>query len=286
MSRSSRRDLGIGATLAVMLAAGLVIPRWAQTLLLMGAVMLLVSAWTWPRITHPRLRRRIGSTIVAGWLGAAVAMVLSIELGPIVMVIAVSLVGVVIAVIDGRRWRAAALPAQGEARGPFTFEGSAHALGAAPKVPGTDRVAALWTARQGRRRWSSAGRFELRDDQRKVLVEREHADVRAPAWVMTGALARDAAVALDGADPTRPITIRWIPEGDRVFVVGGVTLQDDAEAPSFRDPGRIRVFSGPVLVSSGFHRLAVGDARRRLVIASVLAMCSTGIGLGSALTCW
>ena len=44
MSRSSRRDLGIGATLAVMLAAGLVIPRWAQTLLLMGAVMLLVSA--------------------------------------------------------------------------------------------------------------------------------------------------------------------------------------------------------------------------------------------------
>ncbi|MBL0214680.1 MAG: hypothetical protein IPQ07_12425 [Myxococcales bacterium] len=284
MSRSSRRDLGIGATLAVMLAAGLVIPRWAQTLLLMGAVMLLVSAWTWPRITHPRLRRRIGSTIVAGWLGAAVAMVLSIELGPIVMVLVVSVVGVVLAVMDSLRWRAVALPAQGEASGSFTFEGSAHAIGAATRVPGTDRAAAVWTARQGRRRWSSTGRFELRDDERKVLVERAHADVRGDAWVLTGGLARDAAAELDGADTTRPITIRWIPEGDRVFVVGGVTLQDDPEAPSFRDPGRIRVFSGPVIVSAGFHRLAVRDARRRLVLAGVLAVCASGIGLGSALT--
>ncbi|HWU89759.1 MAG TPA: hypothetical protein VN253_20995 [Kofleriaceae bacterium] len=271
------RELAAAGGLAAALAAELVLTPWAHVLVVSGAVMMALVGWTWRRHAHEWLQPRIASSFLSGFAGFVVTMLAIAEVGVSALVLAAAAGAAGAAALERSRLRGAPMPTQGEARGRVAFEGTAHALGDPPRVPGADREVALWLVRQGRRRWSSTGRIELRDEQRKVWIEPDGARVRRAPWVVVGPLRRAMARALDGADPSGPIRVWSFRDGDRVHVVGEARLEDDPSAASFRDPGRVHVFSGDVLVGAGWLADARRRAHARLLIWSALAACAGGL---------
>lgn len=269
--------VAVGA--AVVLAATSVIP-WRLHALAVGSVTLvIVAGGLWVRRDHDRLRPRIAGSAIAGLVGFAAAFVVVAETTAATFVLGAAIVALGAAALERARLRGAPVPVQTETNRRVAFEGTAHAIGDPPHVPGTDRDVAMWVAEHERQRWTSTSRFEIRDDQRRVIVDPAPARVRATPWLMSGAIG-DAAARTLGADASLPRRLRtpirvWsFRDGDQVHVVGTVTLENDPLAPTLRDPARVSVFTANPVIGAG--RLT--EARRR---ASVRLWLSTAIAIGA-----
>jgi len=82
------------------------------------------------------------------------------------------------------------------------------------------------------------------------------------------------------ADPVRVWSFR---DGDQVYVVGGVTLEDDPAAPTLRDPARVSVFTARTLVGRGALVAVRRAADMRALLWSAIAIGAgllTAAGLG------
>ena len=283
MTPSLKRDLAVTALFAGALVAGVTMSVGWQFVMLALAMLVLGFAWTWPRVAHHRLKSRLATPITVGFAGVAIAMFVLVAIGLVVTVLVIASVAVIAAAVDRARLVGAAIPGDGEGRGRCVFAGTAHAVGPPASIPALDRTAVAWVARQGRRRWSSVDRFELRDEQRRVLVEPGAAVIRGTALVIQRGLAQKAARALDGADPKEPIRVWSIDEGETVFVVGEPRLEADPNAPTLRDPGRVHVFVGNAVIGHGDRHGALAAAVRRLVLAGAVAVSAGGIAVATAL---
>ena len=277
------REVTVGATLAATLAAGLVLSPPAHLLVLACVVMMWLSGWTWRRGSHDGLRNRIASTFLVGVVGFAFVLLAGAWAGVPILVLAVAVAAACAAAVERARLGGAPIPAEGEARGRVAFDGTAHARGEPPRLPGTERVVAMWIARQGRRRWSSTGRVELRGPQGKVWLEPARARVRGAPSILPAQRTGNAARELDGADPSDDIQLWSVSDGDPLYVVGAVTLQEDPDSPSFRDAGRVNVFTGDVVVGMGQRGEALRHLHTRLLIAGGLAACAGGLALATRL---
>jgi len=254
--------MAVGAI--VVQAATLVIPWRLHALAVAGATLVILARVTWIRGEHDMLRERIAGAAIAGFAGFAAAFVVVAETSAATFVLGAAFVALCAAGIERTQLRGAPVPVQAEANGRVAFEGTVHAIGDPPHEPGTDRAVAMWVARHERRRWTSPSRFEIRSEQRRVLVDPEPMRVRDTPRLIGGATWEAAARTL-GADTSQPRRFRepirvWsFDDGAHVYIVGGVRLEDDPSAPALRDPVRVSMFSGDVLIGAG--RLA--DARRR-----------------------
>lgn len=271
MTSQLRRELTVGAVLAATLATGLVVSRTEHEFILAGVVMLGSSVWMWPRVAHHKVRSRVSTPIVVGMIGCAVALWAGLAVGAAMVGLGFSVAFIGAAALERVRLRGAPLPAHGEAHGRVTFEGTTHALGRPPHLPGMEHAVAVWVARQGRKRWSSTNRVELRGKERKVQVDPASARLRCTPWILTPLLARDAARELDGADPDRPIHVWSLSDGDPVYVVGGATIENDPGAPTFRDPESVSVFIGDLVIGMGRRSLAWREVNTRLALWTALA---------------
>jgi hypothetical protein len=113
---------------------------------------------------------------------------------------------------------------------------------------------------------------ELRTETRRVVVEPTAA--RGYGRGAATSSNRRMIEELDGADPSRPIEVWTFHDDCPMFVVGTATLRADPEAPSLRDPGRISVFTGELLVGSDagrFYLELLRHAKLRLAMWSALA---------------
>ena len=129
------------------------------------------------------------------------------------------------------------------------------------------------------RRWGSSERFEVRNGARRVWVAPTPPQVRLTgrSWLMRRAIGRAAARSIGGhADPGRPLRMRYLSEGDMVHVVGVARPSDDPGAPTYRDPVRISLFSGALVVGDG----GLAAARRRALLRT-LAWAALALAAGA-----
>lgn len=284
-----RRDLILAASAVVVLVTALVIESKLHALLIAIAAVFPCAGVSWVRSAHYlRLKHRLAGAATSGFVGAALAFLVVATVGAVVSVLGAAVVLLGVALIERARLRGTAVPMEGEASGRVAFEGTVHAIGDPVQVPGSDYEVAVWLARHGRKRWTSTPRFEVRSDARRVLVEPGSSKLRGDAWVKGGSSGEAAVRAVGGevtdsptyADPVRVWSFR---DGDRVYVIGTATLEDDPAAPTLRDPARISVFTGTTLVGPG--RLAparrVADLRALLwgaVAISAGVLMAAGLG--------
>lgn len=279
MPRLRRGEAAVAVVAAATLVADLVLPRATEGIVLGGAVACAIVPWTWPRTGDEKLRSRIATTAFAAMAGFAAVLFASAPLGAAVVVAAVAAVVAAVAVHGVRKLDGAPLPAQGEATGRASFEGTVHALGEPQRVPGNDLEVVAWVARQGLRRWASSARFEVRSKDRRVALDPGQAQIVGRPWVLRRALGRAAAKALDGANPARLIRAWSLREGDRAYVIGDAALADDPAAPTLRDPAWISVFAGDALIGPGTLAAARGAARMRVVLAAGLAIAAAAVAV-------
>lgn len=272
MSGLRKAEVAVAVLAAGTLAASVVLGRGAEAAVAGGAVACVIVPWTWPRTADEKLRSRIATTSFAAMAGFAAALFASAPLGAAAVVAVIAAVVAVIAARGAAGLAAAALPAEGEAAGRAVFEGTVHAVGAAETVPGSGLEVVAWVARQGRRRWASTARFEVRSEARRVALEPGQAQIAGAAWVPGVALGRAVTQALEGAKPTRLVRVWSLHEGDRVFVVGRAKLADDPAALGLRDPGRISVFVGDARIGAEAHAAAVRAGRLRVAVAAAVAI--------------
>lgn len=281
MTTELRRELSLAALLAATLAATPVLPPWLEALAVAAVVALALGAWSWRRAVHEhkRLHHQLAGTVNVALVGFAAAFFGSLGVGSVVIVLALATVAAIVAVRARVRLAGGPVPAEGDAQVRVEFEGAAHAVGTAPHIPGTDQAVALWVAQQGPRRWSSTDRVELRGDERRVVIDPAHARVLGAPWLIKPQLARGVMAELDGADTTRPIRVWSIREGTHAFVIGSATREDDPQAPSLRDPGRVNVFSGDVVIGTGRRSEALRHAKARLFVWGAIAACAGALAL-------
>lgn len=283
-----RRDVALAIAAIAVLAATLVMPWRLHALVAACATLLILVVVLWIRGEHDMLKERIAGSFIGGLAGFAAVFFVVVQVGAVAAVGGAAALGLCAAGLERRRLRGAAVPVQAEAEGQVAFEGTVHAIGDPPRVPGTDMVVAMWLARHDKGRWSSKSRFEIRSEERRVLVEPEQMRVRGTVWAMGLATGNSAKEAL-GADTTvprrlsTPMRVWSFKDGDHVYLIGGVTLEDDPSAPGLRDPQRISVFTRAPLIGPG--RLA--DARQRadirMWIWTAIAIAAGGLmatGLG------
>jgi hypothetical protein len=283
MTSRLRREVAVTALAAATLAADLVLSRATQPVVLGGAVACALVPWTWPRTADEKLRSRLSTTFLASAAGFAAALFASAPLGAAVVVAVAAVAAAGLAVRAQARLGGAPLPADGEVAGRVRFEGTVHALGSPQRVPGNELEVVAWVARQGRRRWASTARFEVRSADRRIALDPGQAQLTGEPWVLRGVIAHAAAAALDGANPARLVRVWSLRAGDRVYVVGRAALADDPMVATLRDPERISVFSGDALIGPGTYSGALREARARVVIAVALALVAGGVSVASRL---
>jgi hypothetical protein len=284
----SRRDLVLAGVAAAILVTANVVESTLHALLVALAAFVALPVVSWGRTAHyVRLKHRMAGAATAGFVGFAIAFLVVAKVGAVMFVLGAAVVLLGIALGERARLRGAVMPAEGEARGRVAFEGTIHALGAPIHVPGTDDGVAVWIARYGRKRWTSKHRFEVRRDARRVLVDPGALQLRVAPAVMSGSSGERAVRALGGAiadlpslaDPVRVWSFR---DGDQVYVVGGVTLEDDPAAPSLRDPSRVSVFTAKTLVGRGALVAVRRAADMRVLLCSAIAI-SAGLLVAAGL---
>jgi hypothetical protein len=266
---SQARELGFAALTAAIVVSGVVISRGLQALAFGAALAVACALWQWPRSEHiPRLRRRLGDTLVAGFAGLATGILGTIPAGAAGLAGVLALASLAVAIPASRRVRPA----------PAAFDGTLHAR-TQTTLPGTELAAAMWVVRQGRRRWSSSARVELRDEARRVMADPRDAQPIGDGWRPSGALRRSIARELDGAVPAQSIQVWLFREGGRAFVIGHSEREVDPDAPTLRDPERIDVFGGALVIGEGARADAAGAANLRIAAWTAVALAAGVVGL-------
>jgi hypothetical protein len=296
------RELAPATTIAVVallgasLAVRVVLPWQGEALALCAVMMGLVGVRSWhDHARNPRLRRRLASTFTNAIFAGLVFFFAGSYAGapPLVLAIAAAMFGVV--AIDRARLRGEALPApsaQGEPPSEpnrrVAFEGTVHAIGEPAKLPVGGHEVALWVAQQGKRRWDSSARIELRDEARRtrVWLDLAGARVRGDAWVVAGPHRRETEDALAGLDREHPLHVWSFREGTRVFVLGGAKREADPARPGFRDPEQVNVFTGEVLIGLGHLSVAQRRARLRVVLWGALTAAAAASSIARGLGAW
>jgi hypothetical protein len=274
VSTDLRRELALGGLVAIPLALSMAVSRNLQVLAFSLVLMLLLGIRAWRKNHRERIRPRLASTLFGGTAGLAIGSLGGFQIGVPAAIAGVAVVVIVASVVARARLRATALPAQGEPAVRVAFGGRLHAVGKEEKLPGFGQMVAVWVAQQGKRRWHSQGRLELRGERRRVLVEPKGARLLTERRDLDGRWARDVAAELDGADPEAPIRLWNLSDGALVYAIGRVELQADAAAPALRDPEPVPVFVGDVLLGIGYHALKVQALTYRIVTWT--AMAATG----------
>jgi hypothetical protein len=274
-----QHEVAVAGLATATLVVDLALPHATEGLVLGGVVACAIVPWTWPRTADEKLRSRIATTAFAAMAGFGAVLFASAPFGAAAVIAALAAVAAAVAVVAARRLRGAPLPAQGEATGRATFEGTVHALGEPQRVPGNNLEVVAWVARQGRQRWASTARFEVRSAERRVALDPGQARIAGPPWVMSRALGRAAAKALDGANPARLVRVWSLREGNRAYVIGDAALADDPSAPTLRDPARISVFAGDALIGPDTLARARSAARTRVVLAAWVAIAGAAVAV-------
>lgn len=277
-----RRDAVLVAGAVALLGASFVIP-WRLHALVVGlAAMIAITRITWANNEFDLLKQRLGGAITYGVMGFGAAFFVVVQLGAVAFVLCSATLLLCAATLERTRLRGTTVPAEGEPSGRVAFEGTVHALGEPPRIPGTDREVPVWVAMQGDKRWASTSRFEIRGADRRVLVEPGRTRLRGKEWVMALSTGREAARVLGGdlTQPRRledPVRVWSFQDGDTVHVVGRVTLEDDAGAATLRDPSRVSVFRDGALVGPGQLAVVRRSAALRVWMWSAVAIAAGGL---------
>lgn len=232
------------------------------------AVGIVVTAWAWPRTVFvSQLSKRLGDVALVT-LPSFVAALFAFASYPAITLAVLAGIALATAIDRGWRLHAAPLP-EGEARGRVRFEGTAHAIGEPVQLPSAAKLACVaWLVRQSDRRWSSDARFEVRDGERRVLVEPSALTSLDRPWQAPHFTLRGIASAL-GASPDKLLRVWMVAEGDPVVVVGETALEDDATRPGYREPARLHRFT-PAVMARGPRATAMRAVHGRLAIAIAL----------------
>jgi hypothetical protein len=283
-----KRDAVLVAVVAVFLGFALVNSRWVGLLFPAFTAMAagLVLGWR-SSSEHELAKHRVAAKALAGLAGfflpmVAIALVseclaTSTATSTAVVALVVALVGLAAGLVEHARLRGPPAPRTGEPRGRVVFEGAAHAIDAPTRVPGTELEAVAWLARHEGRRWTSPGRFEVRDHERRVLVDPARIEFCERPWSMGGALGKRAKQEL-GVDIsahqalTTPLAMWSISEGTAICVVGTATLESGPEPPAFRDAKAVLVFGSGTRIGTWSLASARRAARTRIGLWLAIAL--------------
>jgi hypothetical protein len=264
-------DVACAAAMAAALGMDATLGRAWAVVALMVAVGMTLAIRSWPRTRGARLERRFASVGSALAFGAFAVLGLGAKLGPTPAVLIVGALALAKAAYERVRLSGAPLPVEGEPAGRVQFEGTLHAIKPPADGPAYGKFP-IWLAWQWGRRWSSGALVELRDGKRRVWLDPTSAVSADDPELVTGKDGEKLAAKLAKASDLASIRMWHYLEGQNVFVVGHASLRDDPGSQMYREPGRIPVFAGRVVIGASAPQRVLRDIDRRLLVWSGVAL--------------